>query len=175
MVAGLVFQVVSLAVYIALCAHFAWRVKKSTLPKNEAYESLRHSAKFKAFLFALALATLTIFVRCVFRVAELEGGFDGSLANNQTLFMILEGPMIIVAVAAMTVLHPGRVFGEAWHTATFSLRGAKREGQKKHGDVGQHVALREEKFESADQGTSVEGRLQDPMGSRHSEKGNGRV
>ena len=31
--------------------------------------------------------------------------------------MIFEGPVIILAVTAMTVYHPGRVFGDLWMSA----------------------------------------------------------
>lgn len=65
----------------------------------------------------LALATITIFVRSVFRVAELKGGFHSSLANNQVLFMILEGAMIGIATLCLTVFHPGICFGGQWGEA----------------------------------------------------------
>ena len=62
---------------------------------------------------AIALATVTIFIRCCFRVAELKDGFSSGLANNEAAFMVLEGPMLIIAVLALTVFHPGTVFGGA--------------------------------------------------------------
>lgn len=77
-------------------------------------------------LLALALATLSVFIRCVYRVAELQGGFGGSIANNQTLFMIFEGPMIIIATVALTVFHPGIAFAGRWSEAGWSLRKAKK-------------------------------------------------
>lgn len=40
---------------------------------------------------ALAVATITIFIRCVFRVAELQSGFNGALFNDEIAFMVLEG------------------------------------------------------------------------------------
>ncbi len=67
----------------------------------------------------LGLAVLTIFIRSVFRVAELSGGFNGKLFNEQIPFMILEGPMIIIACTAMSTLHPGIAFQGSWHEADF--------------------------------------------------------
>ena len=61
-------------------------------------------------------------MRSVFRVAELQEGFNGDLANNQTIFMILEGPMIIAATAALAVFHPGVSFAGNWSAAAWSLR-----------------------------------------------------
>ena len=59
-------------------------------------------------------ATITIFVRSCFRVAELSGGFGGHLANDQVTFMVLEGGMVAVAALALTVAHPAFVFGREW-------------------------------------------------------------
>jgi hypothetical protein len=39
--------------------------------------------------------------------------------------MIFEGPMIILAVTAMTVFHPGRVFDDLWVPAGKGVRSAK--------------------------------------------------
>lgn len=71
-------------------------------------------------LSAIAIATITIMIRSCFRLAELQEGFSGHLANDELLFMILEGPMIIAAVAVLTVWHPGVVVGtEMWKTTSF--------------------------------------------------------
>jgi hypothetical protein len=53
---------------------------------------------------------------------ELQGGFDGTIASNEPSFMVLEGPMIIVATFSLTVLHPGFAFGGNWEAASWSLR-----------------------------------------------------
>lgn len=71
---------------------------------------------------ALALATVLIFIRSIYRVAELSAGFDGYLAENQPLFMVFEGVMIILATTLLTVFHPGLVFKGAWKEATWSWR-----------------------------------------------------
>lgn len=75
---------------------------------------------------ALAIATIAIFLRSVYRVVELQAGFNGAIANDEISFMVLEGPMIIIATAALTVYHPGLVFKGRWAEATWSLRGNGR-------------------------------------------------
>lgn len=72
---------------------------------------------------ALAVSTSCIFIRSVYRVVELQAGFNGSIANDEASFMILEGPMIIVATATLTVYHPGFCFARRWTEASWSLRG----------------------------------------------------
>lgn len=74
---------------------------------------------------AVGAATLFIFIRSCFRVAELQQGFDGALANQQVTFMILEGAMIILAVTLLTILHPAVAFQGEWHKANFAIRKSK--------------------------------------------------
>ena len=57
---------------------------------------------------ALATATILIFVRSIFRVAELQSGFDSELANDEVALMILEGAMMVLAVGLLTVI--GRAY-----------------------------------------------------------------
>ena len=73
----------------------------------------------------MGITVVAILVRCIFRCAELFGGFDSSLANNETLFMLLDGTLMIAASIMLTVAHPGLTMGGYWHTATFHLRTKK--------------------------------------------------
>ncbi|KAI9834596.1 MAG: hypothetical protein M1838_005488 [Thelocarpon superellum] len=122
MIAGLSFQVASLFVFIVLCSEFALRVYQRRSEISSSGMPLVRSLRFKGFLFALAAATLFIFIRSCFRVAELNGGFHGTLANQEVTFMLLEGMMIVLAVLSLTAFHPGLAFGEHWHAANFTLR-----------------------------------------------------
>ncbi|KAJ5779812.1 hypothetical protein N7457_007532 [Penicillium paradoxum] len=124
MIAGLASQVASLAIFMALCLDFAWQVRKNQheLSPEPRMIELRNSVRWKAFIAGLALATITIFVRSVFRVAELKSGFHGSLANNEVLFMILEGAMLVIAILCLTVLHPGVCFNGQWDSTKWSFR-----------------------------------------------------
>jgi len=140
MIGGLSTQVASLVLFLALCVEFAFRCYQQVSEWDPAYSTLRGSLKFKAFLggknpweprshkllltrdLALLVSTIAILIRSSFRVAELSGGFHGALANNETTFMVLDGVMIIAAIAVLTVLHPGVSFQGAWSAANFTLR-----------------------------------------------------
>ncbi len=75
---------------------------------------------------AITIAVLTITIRSCYRLAELQGGFNGKLANNEPVFMIFEGPMIIIAVVVLTIWHPGYVLGtRVWQKAGFHMRTPK--------------------------------------------------
>lgn len=74
----------------------------------------------------MALATLLILTRSIFRVAELSKGFTSSLANDEVTFMVLEGAMIVLATAVLTAVHPGRAFGVKWANAGWKFGKQKR-------------------------------------------------
>ncbi|KAL5382770.1 hypothetical protein DPSP01_006329 [Paraphaeosphaeria sporulosa] len=135
MIAGLISQIISMIIFFALWGDFAFRVRKAKSAGNltgqaPLYESLRADPSFRWFQWSLFVATLLIFIRSVYRVAELWGGFQSHLANDEVTFMIFEGPMIIVAVMMMTAFHPGRIFDDLWIPAGKGYRFFK------HGDTG---------------------------------------
>jgi hypothetical protein len=110
MIAGLVFQVITLLVFVVLAVDFAFRTKRSRIVSHSRDEGLLASLPFRGMLAALTLSTFCIFVRCVFRVAELSGGWSGPIMGRQDLFIGLEGVMISVAVLAMVLFHPNLCF-----------------------------------------------------------------
>lgn len=134
MIAGVSWQVFSLGLFAILCLEFGWRIKKAKegdLSQDIDFVQLRRTWLFRMFLWALGLATLTIFIRSVFRCVELREGFDGRLANDEVTFMVLEGAMIVIAVGSLTFWHPGVVYRGKWQAAGWSLRGRKVEEQKR--------------------------------------------
>ncbi|KAL8856856.1 MAG: hypothetical protein Q9178_006573 [Gyalolechia marmorata] len=116
MIAGLAFQVVSLTLFAALCADFFLSVRRhGGVSKTVLQTRLPNPVgRFHFFIFTIALSTLAIYIRSIFRVAELQQGFDGHLANDEVTYMILEAAMIAIACIALTVPHPGMVFGLNW-------------------------------------------------------------
>ncbi|KMU77225.1 RTM1 protein [Coccidioides immitis RMSCC 3703] len=110
MVAGLVFQVFSLLMFILLTLEFLWRVRNKR-PKSISDESIKEKSssrhqKFLLFGIPFALAILCIFIRCAFRVAELSNGWTGELIKHEDTFIALEGAMIAVSGVALNISHP---------------------------------------------------------------------
>ena len=73
-------------------------------------------------------------------MAELKAGFNGALANNEVLFMILEGAMVVSAVILLTVLHPGIAFQGHWQETNFSLRASKDRLRTQGGSDGKELS-----------------------------------
>lgn len=127
MVAGVVFQVVSLLIFMGLWLEFVFRLRRtSENAEDERFVQLRDTKKFTWFQYALRAAFALIFIRSVYRVAELQQGFKGPIANNEVSFMILEGPMVFLAVLAMTVLHPDIAFGGKLSSAAWSVKQSRK-------------------------------------------------
>jgi hypothetical protein len=90
MLAGLIFQIVTLAIFGLICMDFAIRAQKFPSRKSSTYNTLRSSIRFRGFLVAVFVTFLTIFTRCVYRVVELGGGWNNSLQREEIPFIILE-------------------------------------------------------------------------------------
>jgi len=125
MIAGLVLQAISLAVFLLVAADFAWCCRRGVLNMDRGKQRTRSRIVFKAFMASVLLAAVAVLIRSVFRAAELWGGFSGRLWNDETDFLILDGAMIGLASVCLTALHPGLAFGGQWHAAdwTFKTKG----------------------------------------------------
>lgn len=124
MVAGLAFQVLTLLMFQLLCLDFLIKTLRRMKSMGDAaldpaHAALRRSAKFRAFLIALGLATVCIFIRSVYRVAELSEGWTGALIQNQRLFIGFEGAMVIAAVSVLNAFHPGYCFREGYEQKSY--------------------------------------------------------
>ena len=92
-IAGLSFQVATLAIFGALAAEYLLRtILKHKHELNPITEGLRHSLAFKGLLFAITMAYVTILIRCCYRVAELVGGWseDNDLLREEPLYLGLD-------------------------------------------------------------------------------------
>ncbi|TDZ35758.1 Sphingoid long-chain base transporter RSB1 [Colletotrichum trifolii] len=104
--AGLVIQVVVLVAFCALFADYMIRYNRSGLARAL-------TRREKLFFGFLALAITLILARCAYRVDELSEGYSNSTKiTDEGLFIGLEGVLIILAVFALCVGHPGLVFGQ---------------------------------------------------------------
>ncbi len=98
MLAGLIFQIVSLLLFGTACLDFTIRVRRYPSWKNPAYKTLRFSTRFRGFLWALIVAFSTIFTRCVYRVIELGGGWNNRLMREEKPFIVLESWYVMLLI-----------------------------------------------------------------------------
>jgi hypothetical protein len=91
MITGVVLQVCTLIVFAALVSLYASRTRQNWANVVEPARALLQTAKFRAFLAAVAVAYAAIFLRCVYRIPELVGGWANPIMQDEASFAVLEG------------------------------------------------------------------------------------
>lgn len=100
MVAGICIQVATMAVCGILAADFGLKVLRNRGNRGSGSESdgepkrppmLETENQFRFFLGAMSLSFLTIFIRSIYRIPEMVGGWGNPLMQDETEFLILDG------------------------------------------------------------------------------------
>lgn len=91
MLAGIVFQVVTFMVLYALIIKFALNLRNNTSSLSTECLAILQGKQFKIFALGMLVASLAIFVRCVYRIAELAGGWANSIMRDEVGYIILDG------------------------------------------------------------------------------------
>ncbi|KAJ2902380.1 Sphingoid long-chain base transporter RSB1-like protein 7 [Zalerion maritima] len=97
---GLAYQVFAMGVFCILAGIFLFRA--------------RHELKARrliAFTSAFVAATLLVYLRTCFRLAETAEGLGGNLYSHEVYFGVLEFAPIVLAVYLFNGFHPGRCIG----------------------------------------------------------------
>ncbi|KAG7711605.1 hypothetical protein KL914_000247 [Ogataea haglerorum] len=116
LIAGLVFQVVSMT-FFQFCWYLFWyRWRRELRDHGESglepkYKSVRARRIFKLYPYAVSLAVIFIYVRSIYRIAELCDGFQSDLATHEAYFFPLEASMMTLSFILLTFLHPGTAYG----------------------------------------------------------------
>jgi hypothetical protein len=107
MLAGIIWQVISLAIFAICAGDYFGRVYRNCRYLKQPEIDVSESTGFKLSVGAISFAFLAILVRCIYRIPEMSGGWRNEVMQNETDFIILEGAMIVIAVGLLTVIHPG--------------------------------------------------------------------
>lgn len=91
MMAGIVWQVVNLLVFFGAVGQFFRDVYLNRRSLSESSRALARNMRFRLFLAAVSTATLAVFIRCVFRIAEMAHGWANPIMRNEVEFMVLDG------------------------------------------------------------------------------------
>jgi len=113
MIFGLSLQVFTLALFGLLASEYAFRVYKFRQQLNATTTQLRRTIYFKGMIVSIAVSYTVILIRCIYRVAEMAGGWRNSLMQNEVLFIVLDSVMCAIAVVVLNVFHPGFLFQES--------------------------------------------------------------
>jgi len=119
MLSGIIIQMIAVTFYMILAVEFIVRYlrdKPFERPNNDPPTgNYQLDAKMKNMLFGLALSSILIYIRSIYRVVELAGGWSGHIIKTEWYFVAFDGAMILAAMFCLNVFHPGRLLGP-WTT-----------------------------------------------------------
>lgn len=90
MMAGICFQVVTLVAFAVMASLYYLKLSRSGVPLSPSALAVKNSTGFKLFLGGFLLAFVTMFIRCVYRIAEMAGGWGNSIMQNELDFIVLD-------------------------------------------------------------------------------------
>ncbi|UKZ80774.1 hypothetical protein TrVFT333_008539 [Trichoderma virens FT-333] len=104
MIAGLATQVLFTAIFCITLALVCRKIQYHLAKDNKL-----------TYIYCAATSAICLFIRSCWRVAELNGGFNGPLSDKEGIFIALDSiPMIIMSVL-LTVTHPEFWFDKRSH------------------------------------------------------------
>ncbi|KAM0457494.1 hypothetical protein ACHAO4_003294 [Trichoderma viride] len=124
-IAGVALQVVVLIAFGVFSTDYYVRVRKyMTLPEAQNTDGWRlwHDGNFTKFRYAISTAYFVILIRCIYRIAEMAGGWGNRIMQDQPSFLVLDSSLIFVATFLLVVFHPGIYFPHMRRDRQKSLR-----------------------------------------------------
>jgi len=129
MVAGIIIQMAAITLYIVVQAEYLFRVftnkpvrSANTGAGSEKVEGTsetpslatlvgkeRITRNIGTMLIGMGIAAVFIYIRSIYRTIELLDGWNGPIIADETLFNVLDGAMIFLALFTLSVFHPGRL------------------------------------------------------------------
>ncbi|EXJ91771.1 hypothetical protein A1O3_00321 [Capronia epimyces CBS 606.96] len=110
MIAGISWQVLTLLIFAVATLDYLVRRYRAAQPLSPVAQSLLHNSRFRTFIIALIVVYLAIFARCVYRIAEMAGGWRNPIMQDQPLFIGTDSCMVGLATILQTFVHPGHFF-----------------------------------------------------------------
>jgi hypothetical protein len=101
MVAGIVFQMASITVFVVCAAEFLRRV----MARPHQRQWLKTNVM--PLMFAMIFSVVCIYIRSIYRTIELLQGWTGYLITHEPYFLGLDGSLMVAAVAVFNFIHPG--------------------------------------------------------------------
>ncbi|KUJ19710.1 RTA1-domain-containing protein [Mollisia scopiformis] len=146
MIIGIVWQVGTLIVFACLVTDYAIRTSRSWGIVSADAKNLFARRSFKGFLVAVAVAFITVFLRCVYRIAEMVGGWANPIMRDETGFVIMEGFMILIAASVLTLFHPGFCFSQPGLAQKSPMLGSISSSDVAQNEAEKGVSARQPRF-----------------------------
>ncbi|KAK3989109.1 sphingoid long-chain base transporter RSB1 [Cladorrhinum sp. PSN332] len=131
--AGIVLQVIVLLAFGLASGDYLIRAKKyfnsgNVSAEHEAGARLWKDKKFRAFEYAMGGAYAALLIRCIYRIAEMAGGWGNHIMQDEPSFVVLESFMVLIASVLLAVFAPGIFFPQMSHKADVNAAAAASSG-----------------------------------------------
>lgn len=120
MVAGIIFQMVSLTAFVYFFVLFLVRTRKLKVPRA-----------INLLTAATTLSLAAIYIRSVYRTVELLQGWRGYLITHERYFIVLDGVMVAICGGIFVFLNPGVLLKK--HSAIKGLTDIEKERNASNG------------------------------------------
>ncbi|KAJ7823450.1 RTA1-domain-containing protein [Mycena leptocephala] len=111
MLAGIVFQFVSIVTYCSLSCDFLIHYRADRPLRLDSSGRGVLDANVKTMVYGLTFSTLMLSIRSIYRIIELAGGWQGRVLHTEVDFNVLDGAVVVLAIYSLNVAHPGRLLG----------------------------------------------------------------
>ncbi|EMD42086.1 hypothetical protein CERSUDRAFT_110633 [Gelatoporia subvermispora B] len=110
MLAGIIIQMIFLTIFAACAGEFLWRYSRDRPYRRVQGQRREMDSKLRMLVNGLTASTVFLFIRAVYRTAELADGWNGRIIETQVYFTVFDGLMVVLAMLIMNVTHPGFLF-----------------------------------------------------------------
>ncbi|KAJ7673857.1 RTA1 like protein-domain-containing protein [Mycena polygramma] len=107
MLGGIAFQFAVIIVFSTLAVDFMQRYLRDQPVRTDGNPRGVLALRLKFMLAGLAFSTTTLFIRSVYRIVELTGGWTGRIIRTEVYFNVLDGGMVVLAIFTLNFVHPG--------------------------------------------------------------------
>ncbi|KAF5346331.1 hypothetical protein D9758_011528 [Tetrapyrgos nigripes] len=112
MLGGIIFQLIIIASFCVLAymffrAHHEDRPVRSKGPEETPRGKIH--GKIQLLIYAIGFNTALLFVRAIYRTAELADGFQGKIITTEWPFLVFDALFVLLATFAYNVFHVGRM------------------------------------------------------------------
>lgn len=121
MVAGIIFQMVSILVFELLFCIVTFR----------ALPQIRASKPLSLLSGATTISVACILIRSVYRTIELLQGWRGYLITRERYFIALDGAMILVSLLVYNLLNPAELLRKADHEKVLEVEDGTHSNNEK--------------------------------------------
>ncbi|KAL0066697.1 envelope glycoprotein [Marasmius tenuissimus] len=96
-----------MTVFVILVGEFIFRyINDKPLRKKATMDRFPLDTRRQVLLLAMGITTGLLFIRGVYRLIELSGGWDSEIMRTEWLFNVFDGAMIVLALFTWNVAHP---------------------------------------------------------------------